>query len=181
MAAMIDDSTYTPADQDSRNVTDEFKGKPMLEIRSELDKRGVGLEIAIENLERDFNMGTIVRSANAFGVRRVHVVGRRQWNKRGAMMTDKYLEVVYHESVQAFVSSVRPRHIVAVDNVAESVDIRTGDKDSDAVLVFGAEGPGLSFDMLSVADSIVAIPQRGSTRSLNVGVAAGIAMWEWLR
>lgn len=166
---------------DKRNVIDEFKGLPHDEIVYRLDERGVKLEIAVENLERDFNMGTIVRSANAFGIRRVHVVGRRQWNKRGAMMTDKYLEVVYHSSVTDFVESVRPKSIIAVDNTEVSVDIRSVDKTRDAILVFGAEGPGLSDDMLSAADAIVAIPQRGSTRSLNVGVAAGIAMWEWLR
>lgn len=166
---------------DKRNVIDEFKGLPCEEIVSRLDRRGVELEIAVENLERDFNMGTIIRSANAFGIRRVHVVGRRQWNKRGAMMTDKYLEVVYHSSVADFVENVRPKSIIAVDNTEASVDIRSVDKARDAILVFGAEGSGLSDDMLSAADTIVAIPQRGSTRSLNVGVAAGIAMWEWLR
>lgn len=166
---------------DTRNVVDEFKGVSHDEIVTILDKRGVMLEIAIENLERDFNMGTIVRSANAFGVRTVHVIGRRQWNKRGAMMTDKYLHVVYHESVKEFVAAVRPRQIVAVDNVAQSVDIREVKHGEDAILVFGAEGPGLSDELLAVADTTVMIPQRGSTRSLNVGVAAGIAIWEWLR
>lgn len=166
---------------DTRNVANEFKGLPHEEIVRRLDRRGVELEIAIENLERDFNMGTIVRSANAFGVRRVHVVGRRQWNKRGAMMTDKYLEVIYHATTTDFANSIRPRAIVAVDNVERSVDIRTVYKAPSAILVFGAEGPGLSEELLSVASSIVAIPQLGSTRSLNVGVAAGIAMWEWLR
>ncbi|NCU39155.1 TrmH family RNA methyltransferase, partial [Candidatus Saccharibacteria bacterium] len=167
--------------EDTRNVMDEFKNKPLDEIVATLDTRGVELEIAIENLERDFNMGTIVRSANAFGIRTVHIVGRRQWNKRGAMMTDKYLKVIYHASVEEFVQASRPKVIVAVDNVERSADIRTVKKQQSEILVFGAEGPGLSQEMLSAADVIVAIPQRGSTRSLNVGVAAGIAMWEWLR
>ena len=167
--------------KDSRNVTDEFKGRDHKEIVDELDRRGVSLEIAIENLQRDFNMGTIVRSANAFGVRTVHVVGRKQWNKRGAMMTDKYLNVVYHQSVTDFAKAVTPRQIIAVDNVSAARDIRDVTKSQGSVLVFGAEGPGLSEEMLSAADMVVAIPQKGSTRSLNVGVAAGVAMWEWLR
>lgn len=166
---------------DTRNVVDEFKGMAIEDIATALDARGVKLEIAIENLERDFNMGTIVRSANAFGVRTVHVIGRRQWNKRGAMMTDKYLHVVYHETVADFATVLRPRLIVVVDNVEGSRDIRDVAKPASAVLVFGAEGPGVSKELLSVANSIVAIPQIGSTRSLNVGVAAGIAMWEWSR
>lgn len=167
--------------EDRRNVVDEFKGMPEADIIAALDKRGVKLEIAIENLERDFNMGTIVRSANAFGVRTVHVIGRRQWNKRGAMMTDKYLEVVYHATVDDFVAAVKPRQIIAIDNVAHSSGITTVTRSADSVLVFGAEGPGLSIEILRAADMVVHIPQRGSTRSLNVGVAAGIAMWEWLR
>lgn len=166
---------------DSRNVIDDFKGMPHGEIVVALDDRGVELEIAIENLERDFNMGTIVRTANALGIRRVHVIGRRQWNKRGAMMTDKYLEVVYHASVTDFMQAARPRQVVAADIVPAAQDIRGAKKPQDAVLVFGAEGPGLSSEMLASADQIVKIPQRGSTRSINVGVAAGIAMWEWLR
>lgn len=167
--------------EDSRNVVDEFKGMPEADIIAQLDERGVELEVAIENLQRDFNMGTIVRSANAFGVRTIHVIGRRQWNKRGAMMTDKYLGVVYHATVGDFVTAVKPRPIIAVDNVAGSRDITEVSHDASSVLVFGAEGPGLSAEMLQVADTIVRIPQRGSTRSLNVGVAAGVAMWEWLR
>lgn len=166
---------------DTRNVMDEFKGMPHDEIVRQLDMRGVELEIAIENLTRDFNMGTIVRSANAFGIRRVHIIGSRQWNKRGAMMTDKYLEVVYHASVDEFCQAVKPRLIVAVDNVTCAQDIRVIEKPATAVLVFGAEGPGISPALRAAADQIVMIPQLGSTRSLNVGVAAGIAMWEWLR
>lgn len=167
--------------EDTRNVADEFKGRPHDAIVAALDTRGIQLEVAIENLERDFNMGTIVRTANALGVRRIHVVGRRQWNKRGAMKTDAYLTVDYHTSVQNFVQAVRPRSIIAVDIVPGARDIRGVEKPQDAVLVFGAEGPGLSSEMLASADQIVKIPQLGSTRSINVGVAAGIAMWEWLR
>ena len=166
---------------DTRNVTDEFKGLAHKEIVEALDDRGVELEIAIENLERDFNMGTIVRSANAFGVRTVHVIGRKQWNKRGAMMTDKYLQVRYHQSIDAFVAATAGRTLVAVDNVEGSVPLATSPLPRDALLLFGAEGPGISAELLQKAATIVAIEQLGSTRSLNVGVAAGIAMYAWLQ
>jgi len=168
---------------DTRNVIDEFKGIPEEKIIRTLDENGVELEIAIENLERDFNMGTIVRSANAFGVRHIHVIGRRQWNKRGAMATDKYLHMHYHSTVMDFVSEMklRAKVIVAIDNVDESVGLHSVELPKNAILVFGAEGPGLSDELLEVADSVVAIEQFGSTRSINVGVAAGIAMYEWLR
>lgn len=166
---------------DTRNVMDEFKGLPHEEIVAQLDERGICLEIAIENLTRDYNMGTIVRSANAFGVRTVHIIGRKQWNKRGAMKTDAYLTVVYHDSVKEFVSSVQGKEIVAVDNVSGARDCSEVEFSDNTILVFGAEGPGLSDTLLAVAHRVVMITQKGSTRSINVGVAAGILMYEWVR
>lgn len=168
---------------DSRNVMDEFKNVDHDKIIAELDKRGVSLEIAIENLERDFNMGTIVRSANAFGVRRVHIIGRRQWNKRGAMATDKYLYVAYYKSIDEFAETAASagKDIVAIDNIAGSLPLASSTLGGNVILVFGSEGNGISAELLARARQVVAIEQLGSTRSLNVGVAAGIAMYEWLR
>lgn len=166
--------------QDTRNVIDEFKGLPHDEIVDRLDERGVELEIAIENVERDYNMGTIVRSANAFGVRHVHVIGRRQWNKRGAMMTDKYLHVHYYATVDEFMQAMHGKTIVAVDNIPGSVPLATADLPKNAVLVFGGEGPGISSELAARANKVIEIEQFGSTRSVNVGVAAGIAMYVWL-
>jgi len=168
---------------DLRNVLDEFKGWEHDAIVHELDGRGTGLEIAIENTERDFNMGTIVRSANAFGVRHVHVVGRKQWNKRGAMATDKYLHVHYYPSVKEFADAMkeRQRTIIAIDNIAGSVPLSSVKLPANAVLVFGQEGPGISPELASTVEKIVAIEQFGSTRSINVGVAAGIAMYIWIQ
>lgn len=167
--------------QDTRNVIDKYKGKPMEEIVADLDRHGVSLEIAIDNVERDFNMGTIVRSANAFGVRTIHIIGRRQWNKRGAMMTDKYLHVVYHPTVEAFFEEIGQKMVVAVDNVPGSIPLQQASLPSDVVLIFGAESLGIRPELLDRADLIVAIEQFGSTRSLNVGVAGGVAMYEWVR
>lgn len=170
-------------DMDTRNVLDEFKGQSIEEIKKTLDGRGVSLEVAIENLERDFNMGTIVRNANAFGVRNIHIVGRKQWNKRGAMMTDKYLNAYYYASAQDFVSAMRKQNkkLVAIENNVESVPLGKFKMDKNLVLIFGAEGTGITSDLLSEADTVVHIEQLGSTRSLNVGVASGIAMHEWSR
>lgn len=171
------------SEADDRNVLDEFKGIDHDDIVRALDERGVKLEIAIENLERDYNMGTIVRSANAFGVRKVHVVGRKQWNKRGAMMTDKYLNVNYCATPSEFVDfmKIEGREIIAIENNVASVPLGETSLPVNCVLVFGSEGSGISADLLALADKIVHIEQLGSTRSLNVGVAAGIAMHEWLR
>ncbi len=169
--------------EDTRNVLNEFKGWQHDAIVSELDKRGTGLEIAIENTERDFNMGTIVRSANAFGVRYVHVIGRKQWNKRGAMMTDKYLHVQYHASVEDFVSAMheRQRTIIAIDNINQSIPMASTKIPRNAVLVFGQEGPGISQELIARSQKVIAIEQFGSTRSVNIGVAAGIAMYAWVQ
>lgn len=169
--------------EDTRNVVDEFKGKDHDSIVAELDKRDAGLEIALENTERDFNMGTIVRSANAFNVRHVHVIGRRQWNKRGAMATDKYLHVHYYSSMYEFVEEMkqRDRAIIAVDNIEGSVQLSKTKLPKNAVLVFGQEGPGISPELANAAQQIIAIEQFGSTRSINVGVAAGIVMYAWVQ
>jgi tRNA G18 (ribose-2'-O)-methylase SpoU len=166
--------------EDSRNVVDAYKGVPLEEIVADLDTKGTGLEIAIENLERDFNMGTIVRTANAFGVRTLHVIGRKQWNKRGAMATDKYLHVIYHANAQEFMTMIKGKQLIAFDNVVGSSNLSEVTLPADAVLLFGAEGPGISQCLLSQADQTVAIEQFGSTRSINVGVAAGIAMYAWV-
>jgi tRNA G18 (ribose-2'-O)-methylase SpoU len=166
---------------DTRNVIDSFKGKSIEAIKSELDKKAHSLEIAIENLERDFNMGTIVRNANAFGVRKIHVIGSKQWNKRGAMMTDKYLDIVYHSTIDEFIANVKNQVLIAIDNVEGSTPLSGTTLDENAIMVFGSEGPGISDELLQHCDKIVAIEQFGSTRSINVGVAAGVAMYEWVR
>lgn len=169
--------------KDTRNVIDKFKGLPEAEIAARLDSEDHGLIIALENTERDFNAGTIVRSANAFGVRRVIFIGRRQWNKRGAMMTDKYLHVEYVKTTTEFIEKMRGegREIIAIDNIEGSQNLSTVKLPKHAVLVFGQEGPGISKELASAADKVVAIEQFGSTRSINVGSAAAVAMYAWLQ
>ncbi len=168
---------------DPRNVTDEFKDVPHETIVAALDKRGVELEIAIENTLRDFSMGTIVRSANAFGVRHVHVVGRKQWNKRGAMSTDKYLHVHYHATPAELATYAKENDkiIVAIENNVDSSPLAGASLPINTIMVFGQEGPGISAELLATATTVVHIEQLGSTRSINVGVAAGIAIYQWLR
>lgn len=169
--------------EDTRNVIDKYKGQSLEAIRSDLDASRSELEIAVENLERDFNMGTIVRNANAFNVAKVHIIGRRQWNKRGAMKTDAYLDLVYHPTPEAFFEAMATanKEVIALDIVDGAVPLHLTALPRNAVLVFGAEGPGLSKDILEGAHQVVMIEQFGSTRSVNVGVASGIAMYAWVR
>lgn len=168
---------------DTRNVIDEFKGKPHEEIREILDANGRLLRIACENTLRDFNMGSIVRTANGLGVRHVHIIGRRTWNKRGAMATNKYLTVHYHATIDDFSQAMREigYHVIGIENNVISQSVQDAKLPERSVLVFGQEGPGISDEFLSVCDSILHIDQYGSTRSLNVGHAAAIAMYEWSR
>ena len=168
---------------DERNVLDKYRYWKVSAIKEDLDKTRVPLEIAIENLSRDYNMGTIVRCANAFNIQRVHIIGRKQWNKRGAMVTDLYMNILYHDDVQSFKAFMdkEQREVIAVDIVEGAEGLSETTLPQNAVLVFGAEGPGLSKELLSIAKKVVMTEQLGSTRSINVGVAAGIAMYAWVQ
>lgn len=168
---------------DKRNVIDKYHYWTVPAIKADLDDNRIDLEIAIENLQRDYNMGTIVRAANAFNIKTVHIIGRKQWNKRGAMVTDLYMNIQYHDDVNAFMADMAKsnREIIAMDIVKGAKNLSETKLPLNAVLVFGAEGPGLSKEMLGKAKEVVMIEQFGSTRSVNVGVAAGITMYVWLQ
>lgn len=167
---------------DTRNLKDEYKGKSNEQVFDALSKKRSGLEVAIENVSHDFNAGTIVRNANSFNVARVHIVGKRKYNRRGAMCTDKYLEIVYWSDVAEFVADqrARGREIVAIENNVAGVK-PLGRKRfvKETTLVFGSESDGLSGEMLKAVDDVREIESFGSTRSVNVGVASGIAMYAW--
>lgn len=180
------DAHYDPkllAEGDKRNVADQYRYWTVEAIKAALDARHTSLEIAIENIERDFNMGTIVRTANAFNVAAIHIIGRRQWNKRGAMKTDAYMNVVYHLTTRSFLEDVKERgaFLVAVDIVPDATPLTDMPLPPNTILLFGSEASGISRPLLDAAAAVGHIEQRGSTRSLNVGVAAGIAMHIWSR
>jgi len=166
---------------DRRNVEDKYRYWKVEAIAHDLALRQPRLHIAIENWQHDFNIGTIVRNANAFNVGAVHIIGRRHWNRRGAMATEKYLSVQHHTTVGDFIKATKDMKIIAVDNVQGSEGLMKTSLPDNAVLVFGGEGPGLSNEMLKAAHSVVKIEQFGSTRSVNVGVASGIVLYEWRR
>lgn len=178
------DLRYDPqllAGGDLRNVEDKYRYWTVEAIKQDLSKNRTDLHIAIENWQHDMNIGTIVRSANAFNVAAVHIIGKRHWNRRGAMVTDRYLEIIHHQTVDDFVRAMAGRHIIAVDNLAGAKPLSEVKLPSHTVLVFGSEGPGLSPEMQQAAEQMVMIEQFGSTRSVNVGVAAGILIYDWMR
>lgn len=168
---------------DRRNVLDKYRYWTVEAVRADLDTQRNGLHVAIENWQHDMNIGTIVRAANAFNIEAVHIIGKRHWNRRGAMVTDRYLHVYHHESVDGFVAAMKEqaRCIIAVDNFAGAQPLSRTILPHDTVLVFGGEGPGLSAEMRESAERMVMIEQFGSTRSVNVGVAAGIVMYTWMQ
>ncbi|MEN8113591.1 MAG: TrmH family RNA methyltransferase [Actinomycetota bacterium] len=171
------------ANGDRRNVLDRYRYWSRDAIVLDLDTRRHPFHVAIENLQHDFNIGAIVRNANAFLAHTVHIVGKRRWNRRGAMVTDRYQHVEYHESATDFGRWAREAGlpVIGIDVVSRALPIEEASLPEACVLVFGQEGPGLSAPMLDVCDVIYEISQFGSTRSINVGVASGIAMHTWIR
>jgi len=168
---------------DTRNVIDRYRYWRMDAIVADLDTKRHPFHVAIENWQHDMNIGSIVRSANAFLADTVHIIGRRRWNKRGAMVTDRYQHVVHHEDVAAFTAWAQGEGvpIVAVDNVRGAVPVDAATLPERCVLLFGQEGPGLSAEAVAAASGIVEITQYGSTRSINASAAAAVVMYEWCR
>lgn len=169
------------AEGDHRNVEDKYRYLTVDAIKADLAKNRHTFHVAIENWQHDLNIGTIVRNANAFNAGAVHIIGKRHWNRRGAMVTDRYLDIFQHATVEEFVESIGKKSIIAVDNLPGAMPLSKTSLPLDCVLVFGGEGPGLSDELRAAADSMVMIEQFGSTRSVNVGVAAGIVMYDWLK
>jgi tRNA G18 (ribose-2'-O)-methylase SpoU len=167
---------------DSRNVVDKYRYWTIEAIVADLDQHRHPFAVAIENWQHDMNIGSIVRTANAFAAETVHIIGRKRWNKRGAMVTDRYQHVLHHDTVEEFAQWARVKElpIIAIDNVPGSVPIENFELPRSCILLFGQEGPGLSDDAVRSADAVVEITQYGSTRSINASAAAAIAMHVWI-
>ena len=167
---------------DTRNVLDHFRYWKMEAIVADLDKRRHKYHVAIENWQHDLNIGSIVRTANAFLAEEVHIIGNRRWNRRGAMVTDRYQHVRHHPSVEEFVEWAKGRNlpIIAIDNVPGCQRIEEYALPEECVLLFGQEGPGLSEAAIEAATVVLEITQFGSTRSINASAAAAITMHQWV-
>lgn len=171
-------------EEDTRNLIDEYKGLSNEDVKARLSEKRNELEVAIENVSHDFNAGTIVRNANNFNASKVHIVGRHKYNRRGAMCTDKYLEICYWPSIDEFIADqrARGREVVAMENnVPGCKPLAEKEFKTKTTLLFGGESDGLTPEILKEVDDIRYIESFGSTRSVNVGVASGIAMYEWAR
>ncbi|MEY3008822.1 MAG: TrmH family RNA methyltransferase [Candidatus Nanopelagicaceae bacterium] len=166
---------------DRRNVLDHYRYWSVAAIVADLDKRRNPLRIAIENWQHDLNIGSIVRTANAFNVASVHIVGKRDWNRRGAMVTDKYLHVIHHPDIADFKAwfDERSIEIIGIDNVASSTALESAKLPRECVLLFGQEGAGMSDEAVRACSRVLEISQYGSTRSMNASAAGAIAMYAW--
>lgn len=168
---------------DGRNVVDAYRYWRREAIIADIDQRRHALHIAIENFGNDANIGAVVRTANAFAVDTVHIVGRRRWNRRGAMVTDRYQRLLHHDTTEGLLEFAAGAGltVVAVDNVAGAVRLEETALPRECLLIFGQEGPGISAAAASGAALTVSVAQFGSTRSINAGAAAAIAMHAWIR
>ena len=166
---------------DRRNVLDKYRYWSVEAIVADLDIKRHKLQIAIENWQHDLNIGSVVRTANAFNVEYVHIVGKRDWNRRGAMVTDKYLHVIHHPTVQDFKKWCEENStpIIGIDNLPISKEIENAKLPVKCVLFFGQEGAGMSDEATEICERVLAIKQYGSTRSMNASAAAAIAMYAW--
>jgi tRNA G18 (ribose-2'-O)-methylase SpoU len=181
-----DHPRYDPTllrDGDRRNVVDRYRYWTVPAIVAELDSRRHPFHVAIENWQHDLNIGSVVRTANAFNAAGVHIVGRRRWNRRGAMVTDQYLHVQHHPDADALAGWAAEQQlpVLGLDNTADAVPLEGYRLPRRCLLLFGQEGPGLSQQALAVCDTVLSIAQYGSTRSINAGAAAAIAMHAWVR
>jgi tRNA G18 (ribose-2'-O)-methylase SpoU len=166
---------------DRRNVVDRYRYWTVEAIVADLDTHRHPFAVAIENWRHDLNIGTVVRTANAFLAREVIIVGRRRWNRRGAMVTDRYQHIRHVGAIAELAATSPDYAIVAIDNLPGARPLETAELPADALLLFGQEGSGLTDEARAVAAAVYSIAQFGSTRSINAGVAAGIAMHTWIR
>lgn len=168
---------------DRRNVADRYRYWTVEAIVADLDTRRHDFHVAIENWQHDMNIGTVVRTANAFLAKEVHIIGRRRWNRRGAMVTDRYQHIRHHPTIDAFTAWAAQERlpVVGIDNLPGARPMETVTLPRRCVLLFGQEGPGLSGVARSACAEVFSIAQYGSTRSINAGVASGIAMHAWIR
>ena len=166
---------------DRRNVLDHYRYWTVEAIVADLDTKRHPLQIAIENWQHDLNIGSVVRTANAFNVSYVHIVGKRDWNRRGAMVTDKYLHVVHHPTVADFATWCAENNvpIIGIDNLPVSKQMENYPLPEKCVLFFGQEGAGMSDEAVGICQVVLAIQQYGSTRSMNASAAGAIAMYAW--
>jgi tRNA(Leu) C34 or U34 (ribose-2'-O)-methylase TrmL len=162
-------------------VRGEFKGMAPEEIKRVLDERRFPFAVLVANLVYDFNLGTIIRNANAFLAKEVFIYGRKKADLRGAMGAHVYENVVHVPDVETLRERTGAYTLVCFEETEGAVALPQFVWPENPLMVFGQEGPGVPPELRAACAHTVYIPLHGSMRSINVGVAAGIAMHDWHR
>jgi tRNA G18 (ribose-2'-O)-methylase SpoU len=164
---------------DHRNVIDVYKYWTVEAIKGNLDTKRHNFSVLISNQFKDFNIGTVIRNANAFLAREVIVFGRRQYDRRGAVGTYLYENLKFVKFVEEL--DLKDCCVIGFDTGDDAVPVETFQwpKDKHVVMVFGQEDVGLVPELRNLCEKILYIKQYGSVRSLNVGCASSIAMYDY--
>lgn len=166
---------------DTRNIHDEYRHYHTDCIKAVLDTQRNDMVVITENISGDFNLSSVMRSGNQFGIREFWIAGRRKYDTRGAVGTNHYEHIKYAPDVKTAVDTLRSEGytIVVADNVPGAVTLSNYAWKPKTAIIFGEEQRGVSQESLDIADDIVYIETRGSARSLNVASAASIMMFDY--
>lgn len=163
---------------DTRNVRDVYKYWTEDAIRADLRKNHHNFSVLISNQFNDFNIGSVIRNANAFCARRVIIHGRRQYDRRGTVGTHLYTEMQHVQFAE--VINLTDSVLIGFDNIQDAVPLEKFEwPQGHVIMAFGQEQAGLSAEVLAMCEKVVYISQYGSVRSLNVGCASAIAMYDY--
>ena len=164
------------------NIIDKYKFDRLTKwttelIKKDLQQNSFPIAVLMENFAGDFNIGTVIRNANAFNAKEVFYLGNKHYDRRGTVGTHHYTEVKHLPSIEALTLLKEHYTLVGLENsVAGAVSLDKFEWPSNSLLIIGEEGVGITSDTLALCDHFVYIPQYGSVRSLNAGVASGIAL-----
>lgn len=163
-----------------RNVVDEYKTLTNEEICAEIAKKTLPFAILMEHWEQDFNISTLLRSANAIGAREVFFTGRRKWDRRGAVGVQNYTRLRFLASDDELWALGERYTPVALEKTEDAVALPTFIWPENPLIVVGSESLGIRPEVLNWCKYKIQIPQRGSVRCMNAAVASGIAMYDFV-
>lgn len=167
---------------ETRNVIDHYHYWKHDAIVADLDSRRHPFQVLCSNLYNDFNIATVIRNANAFLASKVILYGNKRYDRRGTVGTHRYTHFQHcpnEISLREYLAAQSFDRIVGIDNVDNATPISDYDwGNGNVLLVLGQEQVGIPDELVALCDDMIYIPQYGSVRSLNVGVASGIAMYD---
>ncbi len=167
-----------------RNVVDHLKWMSTPEINQELEINAKNFGLLLVNIDYDINTGTIIRAGNVFGAREVVLYGRKKFDRRasvGAEFYTKFRQIEFEDQLEILIKDYDV--VVALENnLPNTISLSEfiWDKNLKYLICVGQEGSGLPDNILKICKYTVEIPSFGSVRSLNVGVASSIVMYDYV-